>query len=374
MVLNIKIIKKNMAYRNKAQIIEGTYSEIETLKNNDELIPSYVYYISDRDIWLLALTENQFALSGERKMRVIQNDWYTPQTISGFVDIEYLGIYGQTIAQGSVPNSIFLSGGTIYRAIWGGKMWERDETGADGGTTIQITINGGGWTQMALNNNDIYRDAYFTIEYNFDEDFVVKQNDWKGNRLYRNTNIGIGTIALDITDWGNENIYQNSCAGIFNNLNSGDINGNSNSGSIINNSNSGSINGNSNNGDINRNSNSGSINGNSNNGPIFSNSNSGNIIFNSNNGDINRNSNSGSINGNSNNGPIINNSNSGNIILNSSDSGTFSISSNKNNGLIRGNVSTSNIVISNNINNGRIGVTSGTINRSTSITDTIVIK
>src|SRR5690554_156492 len=94
-----------MAYRERSETISLTRSEILTLISNNDLVTNYEYFITDRNIWLTARGENIFSSNGQRKQRIIQNTYYTPQVIPGLLDLTFLGIYGQTIVQGSVPNS-----------------------------------------------------------------------------------------------------------------------------------------------------------------------------------------------------------------------------------------------------------------------------
>lgn len=385
-----------------------TYTELKDLKTNNSLESGVRYYITDREIWIDALETDKLAMECKRHFRIIKDQFYTPHTDSAN---NYQGIYGQTIQRGSVPNS----GTTVYFAIWGGRMWRRDTTGADV-PGISDELIAGGWTMESPTNNTYYESKIFNIKYDFDEDIIWEQSDDRGNIIKRVYSV---TSYIDITDWGNTSIFNNECYGIFNNFNNGDIYFNSNSGTIDNNSNSGfiasntnqgSIYSNSNNGVINRNSNSNNISGNSNGGEIFNNSNNGtivdntnsgfianntntnsidsntnngfiagnsnngNIYYNSNNGDISVNTNSGSIDNNSNNGSINSNSNNGYIRRNRSDSGSTDIQYNRNNGLISRNRMNGTYLLEYNNNNGDIGDASNDITRNADITDTTVDK
>ena len=335
-----------------------TYSDLLTLRNDGDLDLGSTYHITDRDIWIRALDTDNLSTGGVRMMRCPLTTYYTPQT--GGTD-EYVGIYGETYGQGSVP----ASGGTTYYAIWGGKLWERN-TSSDGGTTVNDIIDGGGWT-LVTNTDVRYEDKYFSIEYDFDNDFISNQRDWKGNDLIgivTSNGMSVSLNVLDITDWNDDKIYRNKCYGIYNNY-GGIIFSNSNLGhiynnygvNIFNNSNLGPIYDNSNSGNISRNSNLGSIYDNSNSGSIFTNSNRGNIEDNSNNGNILRNSNNGDIFSNSNNGDIFSNSNTGSISSNSN----LDINYNNNTGDILNNSITG--IINENNNNGVIEGNLGNVGR-----------
>jgi len=354
---------------NNEKFTEILYADLVTLKSNADLDTGSTYHITDRDIWTRALATDNLATGAARMMRCPLTTYYTPQTITGFFDSVYLGIYGQTTAQGSVPNSDDFIGGDIYYVIWGGKLWKRDTTGADGGTTVQDIIDGTGW-DLVNDTDGRYEDCYFSIGYDFDDDFVSNQRDLKGNDL-----IGVETLTdvstylnmLDITDWNDDKIYRNKCYGIYNNY-GGNISSNSNLGSIYNNSNNGSINNNSNTGSIYNNLNSGSIYDNSNLGSIYDNSNLGSIYNNDNSGIIYNNSNDGSIYNNSNDGYIHNNSNDGSIYNNSNNgyiqnnSNLGIIQNNSNLGIILNNLNTNDISSNSNLGDIQSNANDSSIN------------
>jgi len=388
-------------------IIDITYAALKSLKTANNLVKDTVYFITDRDIWIVARSNNELEIGCKRRFAIVKDIHYTPN--AGF-----LGIYGQTMAQGTVPNS-----GTYYNVIWGGRVWRRLATGADGAPVNDWTM-GSGWvlipTTGHTDSTNYYENKIFDIKYNFIEDLIWTQSDDRGNVIKRED---VSNTFIDITDWGNDDIYNNENFGIYNNFRNtqkaiiysnsnngviynnssfGSINSNSNNGVIFNNSNGGSINNNSNIGNIESNSNGGNIStnsnkasiyNNSNNASIFDNSNGGSINDNSNGGSIGNNSNGGSINDNSNNGYINYNSckgiisnnsnygrieynaNNGGIVFNSSlsSSRTLSIYNNINNGYINYNRAYASININNNTNNGFIGGTTN-IARFSTIQDT----
>lgn len=322
-----------------------TYIDLMSLKTSKSLVPGVRYFITDRDIWIDALDIDKLAMECKRHFRIVKDEFYTPHIVSGSRTNNYLGIYGQTIQRGSVPNTSGI-GGTIYFAIWGGRMWQRNTSSSDVPGNSNETI-AGGWTLLSTTNDTYYESKIFDIKYDFANDLIWEQSDDRGNKIKRSSN---STSYIDITDWGNSNIYNNENFGIFNNFRAttkATIYGNSNYGPIYNNSSSGVITNNSNNGYIRDNSNSGNITNNSNNGYIWDNSNNGVISDNSNMGYIRSNS--------------------------SSEFSSFNMRYNRNNGHIRYNRAISNITMQYNINNGNIGTTSIT-DRSSSISDSQVHK
>lgn len=350
-----------------------TYADLATLKAAEELIPSQIYYITDKDIYLQATSISSLSSQGIRNQWVVKDSLYTPNTVAGTPNLVYTGIYGQGITAGSYPVS---DGTNEYYAIWGGQLWIRLTVGTDGAPVDNITLDPTSWILVtpSTTTND-YRS--FTISYDFEYDFVWTQEDWKGNKLHFDFGL---VYDLKYNDWGSETIYENHSSNILNNYidstttanifynniiglilnnsNTDIIGYNSNIGSIALNSNDGSITYNSNNGDIYDNSNVGIIYNNSNNGYIYGNSNTGSIDNNSNNNYISFNSNTSFIRNNSNDGFIYNNSNTGFIRENSntgdiSNNANANIGNNANAGDIDSN--TSNVaVITENSNAGSI--------------------
>ena len=294
--------------------ISVTYTELETLISTNSVELGGKYYITDRRIFLTGIDVDKVSLEGTRIMEVVKETYYIPQTV-GFR--QFLGIYGQTIDRGSVPVS---SGAPDYYAIWGGRLWSRDGSGVDGNTSSDITIDGGGWTEVT--SASYYEDKVFNVKYDFDADKVIEQSDWKGNVLL---NLNSTNDLLLHTDWNVSSIYDNKCGAIYNNwygATSAVIVGNSllgewviynNSVGVIYNNNKGII---SNNTTSGLTSSIGIIANNLNIGSIRNNVVYGLIHYNSNIGDIRYNSNDGTINYNTNNGDITYNTNTGNISYN----------------------------------------------------------
>jgi hypothetical protein len=318
---------------------EITYSELQTLQSNDDLSVGATYHITDRDIWLTALSTSELSIEGKRLMRIVKNVEYT---VAG----NSLGVWNTTLSP--------IIGNT---AIWGGKVWT-NILGNVGTSVDDRYLDPLEWEEVVTTDDTYYEDKVFSILYDFDNDWVSSQSDDRDNTF--GISFVYATLAsivynfCDISDWGNEYIFDNKVWGIFNNSTSfivgnynfgfisnnsaGVIAGNRNNGIIKDNSDPGQIIANTNNGEITNNSTAGGITYNSNDGIINGNTNSGVIEYNSNNGSIEANSNSGfgNIRNNSNNGSIIGNSNSGQGITDNSNNGY--IVSNSNNGTINGNL------------------------------------
>ena len=318
-----------MSFTDKVDI---TYLDLYAFVTSNAVTKNRMYYITDRDIVVRGLDGDVLSSEGSRIMRVVKPTYYV---ISG-------------INKGVWNSGLSVSIGDVV--VYGGKAWT-NLTGAIGSPLSLDDLDVTNWELKTTDLDTYYKDKSFFVIYDFLNDFVSEQHDNRGNSIYQTA-----TGNIERTDWGNENIYQNVCGGIFNNSNDDTIaynkmslnvtiRGNSNTGVINNNYGSGSIYNNTNTGDITGNR--GGINSNSNTGSIIANYVKGSISSNSNAGDIESNTNNGSIASNANNGYISFNLNNGDINF----------------------IGAANDDIGYNINNGSISTTT-----TGDITDTIVNK
>lgn len=347
-------------------IVEKTREQLVALVNDNALTPGQTYKITDRGdrgIILQAIAANKLASEGIRIMLCPYNYSVTNDLHGN----NWIGVWNST--KTALVDDL---------TIWNGQVWKCIVEVS--GPLDAPDINAVNWVLVSKTDftNHEYTELIFGCIYDFDNDWIAKQWDGKGNvfgldyEMENNPEYGYyyGFNICDYSDWNfattGYKFNKNNCQGIYNNSTTGGIFENTNIGMIFNNSNSGEISKNSNKGSIFSNSNKGSngIFNNTNNGDISDNANSGDIYENSNNGDITTNSNNGSINGNSNLDRIYNNSNSGNI------------SSNSNNGSIAGCTNNQGVTVNikNNINNGNISgwwpydVTDDEINKQYSTT------
>ena len=379
--------EKNICCLNNT--IEVTLLQAQNLVNIDNLKAGRTYLITDKNLYLPAITTNSFG-DGIRVMMC-----------PNFYSVDFTDIYGNYWRGGFYSTNTYTAGDLT---IWGGKVW-RNLTGNAGNSVDYGTLDSE-WElidPLTFSNHE-YTELTFGVRYDIVNDWVEKQWDNRGNEFgisfVTEYNIyGFGYNPCDISDWNlgtDHNFFENKNIGIFNNhfpngcnisFNAGnrqyisdnifssdiDIANNSNKGYITFNIMASSIADNTNNGDISNNS-CGEIYYNSNIGGIYSNSNSEYIARNTNTGNISSNSNNGYISYNTNGGDIVDNSNQGFIYKNSCFGGVTSnansgfIYLNNNNGYISGiGATTTNIF--RNINNGDIAVTV-----VGPITDTVVNK
>lgn len=288
-------------------VLNKTYAQMSTLISGGGLDSQTFYKITDRGdngIVLQAATTNQLVSDGIRYM-------LCPATYSNGIDAydnTWIGVWN-SVKQASVTEG--------QLCIWNGLVWTAGAVLSGDSPSTEAS----GWVVIpkATFTNHEYIEMIFGVTYNFDDDWVNKQWDNKGNMFGINKTRHQETMAfnsentIDYCDWNwHMMFYNNTCFFIYNN---------SNEGNVCDNFMPGVISGNSCGGE-------GSITNNSNNGDIINNSNNGIIINNSNNGDIEDNSNNGDITDNTNNGAIYENT--------SLSETTCSITKNINNGDIAG--------------------------------------
>lgn len=416
--LNKKCCCAKGSIENGCCYYEVTRAEIELLVTNGELIKGALYKITDRGdlgLWFEAISNTELNPEGVRKMLVpagADELGYNSTTGIGFPD-----------TFGNIWHGVWHTNiGTVNEGdlvIWGGLVWQRAAYPIDGsacdienpcgvgfecvggfciaennvGTKVDDTTLSAEWILIPKNSftNHEYMPKLFGVYYDFENDWISRQWDEKGNifGIEFNHDLPIGFNPVDVSDWNwsfigriTSSFHENQCIGIWNNPNNGGSTDHAGiswnhliNGSIIENVIGGSIE---------FNTNKGNIEGNTCTGSIINNSNAGNIIynlgdfyqeglgyvtdimFNDNLGDISNNTNWDNIAYNSNHGVIENNSNGdlthlGTIEYNSN-RGTISdnsnigvISFNANNGAIFSCTSTPNACdIKYNINNGQI--------------------
>ena len=247
-------------------VITRDYADVLALANASELEKGGVYYLADKDITLTAITSMTFCLEGCRTMRIVKNDFYQLGTFSG---VNKLGVWNTSLTP--IANDI---------AVWGGKCWFNNSGNV--GSAVDDTALDSEWTITPTDNNNYYEDKSFFILYDFFNDWVNKQFDDRGNVLGIKYDASLTYNPVEISDWGNINIYRNICVGVYNNSNNAEIYDNRILGAIYSNSNSGNIAFNNNEGGIFDNTNTDAIVRNSNKGVISGNSNQGAIVVNTN--------------------------------------------------------------------------------------------
>lgn len=163
-----------------------TYNEGLTLISNSEVECNTLYHINDRGYYLKGLNSNSFSISGHRLQRVIKSEYYFEQNST-----PYKGVYNPYRLTSATTGDVFVYGTYVWQAI-------------SNVATITPTNDynlGTGFIQL---NDDLYYSSYwFEIEYDYLNDFIVKQTDLRNN-VVENTILTVSPLrySVDFCDWG----------------------------------------------------------------------------------------------------------------------------------------------------------------------------
>lgn len=165
--------------------IEDTYSNLVTAQNNSNLQPGRLYYISDKEIYINALTDSEF--KSKATLRAINADY---QNIDQWISDSDGGTY---------------SAGD--NAIYNNLVFEND-TGTN--TDTAPPNDSTNWTEISFSDNSsLYNVEFDAIFYDFVNDTISYREDKRGNK------IGAGGLFLSNSDpindfqWGNDSVTNN---------------------------------------------------------------------------------------------------------------------------------------------------------------------
>lgn len=320
-------------------VVVKTYDEMAALMAANGLSPFLWYKISDRGdngLVFRAASGNRLENDGLRYM-------LCPATYEKGQDAyenNWLGVWHG----GLTPSADDL-------AIWGGLVW-KNLTGMVGSSEDDFNLDETNWeviTKLSFTNHE-YVELIIGVSFDFNNDWITKQWDNKGNIFTTNKEIvedkyGEGINPAERIDFNQAGIKNNTCMFILNNTTQYDIKNNRCLGYILNNVVEQSISDNLSHGSIKNNNviagrldnnfSLGDISQNTVPNGIYNNYVTEGIMENTNNGEISYN-NCLIIGTNTNNGNITMNFNNGYIVLNSSGENSCNIQNNTNNGSISG--------------------------------------
>jgi hypothetical protein len=214
-------------------IIEKTYAEIIILMAASGLTAGSFYKITDRgDRWLLfqAVSTSQLATDGQRLM-------LCPADYAIEIDAygnNWIGVWNDT-------KSVVIDDLTI----WGGLVW-KNLTGVIGTASDNVTLDAVNWVVIPKTSfaNHEYIEMLFGCQYDWVNDYTVKQWDDNDNVFVYDPDYGDVYNYCDISDWNYSSsgdlFVNNNCRGIYNNV-AGDIYDNTCTSTIYNNVCSGEI-------------------------------------------------------------------------------------------------------------------------------------
>lgn len=180
-------------------IISITYAALAALKTSGNLSPGQIYYISDKGIWVDAITTEELNLSGS--YLAVNADY---QNQSG----NSLGIWNATLT-GITPGVSFV--------IWNNLHW-LSVTGDAGSNPDFDPTN---WSLIPPPSST-YVIEIDDIKYDFDLDFIFERSDKRGNFVSSMTDPDglLGLIPIERFQWGrdgvNGNFVKNSVLDILN--------------------------------------------------------------------------------------------------------------------------------------------------------------
>jgi len=220
-----------------SQLVEVTKSQLDIAISNSALQLGVCYKITDRGdrgITLTAISNNKLSLEGIRTMLCPKT--YKVQSLDGN---SWKGVWHNT--KTAAINDLM---------VWGGLVW-KNLTGAIGTATNNIALDVVNWIEIpkASFTNSEYIEITFSVHYNYEQDWIVKQWDKNGNEFGCSkelfNKLFIGTLVnnpVDISDW---NYTQDSISDVlmannvlvscFNNVEGIKITGNMFIGNIYNN-------------------------------------------------------------------------------------------------------------------------------------------
>lgn len=287
-----------MAYAGQRIVVQKTYAQMAALIAAEELNPFLWYKITDRGdngLVFRAAAANRLESDGVRYM-------LCPATYAVGLDAydnDWIGVWNATKQLTATEGQL---------CIWNGLVWTAGAVLSGDSPSTESS----GWTVIpkATFTNSEYIEMIFNVIYDFDNDWINKQWDTKGNEIgcdfvTFNSAVELPANGCDITDWNKSTdgnlffnndciaISNNNCTDLYSNRTLTIINNNCTLG-ILENIIPGDISYNECSAEIKQNNNSGVIGGNVCN-YISNNKNNGNIVSNSINSDIKYNFNNGQI-------------------------------------------------------------------------------
>jgi len=212
----------------KYGVLAVTYSELQTLHSNSDMSAGTTYHITDRDIWLTALSSSELSIEGVKSQMCPTE--YFDNPLDGN---QWQGVYpGIKVVGGTGDLEL------DDLCIWGGRVWKKiTNDNSNGSAESASELDSTNWelVDSATFTNNEYTKLFFGINYDFINDTVTAQWDGKDNYFYT-----AGHYGMNNCDWNNPNIINNRCYGVMNNTyanNNVVIRNNNLPGGIVNNTN-----------------------------------------------------------------------------------------------------------------------------------------
>lgn len=167
----------------REDIEQITWQDGMGLIASEAVVPNQLYFITDRGWYLEGLTPTSFNIDGHMYVSVAKEEYYTPLGLNKGVWTPYT----------STPYSI----GDIV--VYGGKVWS-NVSGGNGSILTLHTLN----STWELQTDPIYySDVLLKIHVNYEQDWVFRNEDKRGNIIHIPYNIyGLITDHRNVwADW-----------------------------------------------------------------------------------------------------------------------------------------------------------------------------
>ena len=161
-----------------------TWQDGINLISSETVVPNQLYHITDRGWYLEGLTSTSFNIDGHMYVSVAKEQFYTSLGL-------YKGVWTPYV---TIPYSI----GDMV--IYGGKVW----INASGGIGSPLSLHTLDSTWTLQTNSDYYSDVLLKIHVNYEQDWVFRNEDKRGNIIHIPYDV-YGTITDHRNVWSDWN-------------------------------------------------------------------------------------------------------------------------------------------------------------------------
>lgn len=192
------------ASSNTNPFVSDTYANLVTLKGSNSLVANKTYYITDKNIYVKAITTNRFA--EEASYFAYNADW------TGVGDYSNVSGFGSALGIWNTGLSGAVAGDVV---IWNNRHF-RNQLGGAGFSNPDIDFIT--WSVLGFSTGHGYINEVDEIIYDFDNDYIAERKDRRNNVVSCDRNVAIffalqdGSRQMNPTDvlkWGNDNFYGN---------------------------------------------------------------------------------------------------------------------------------------------------------------------
>jgi hypothetical protein len=177
-------------FNTDATVISILYDDLVSLAAADDLQTGHVYFITDKGIWIQALTTNKLSLEG--KFLAVNPD--------------YQNTGGNNVGLWSAEFTDLVANTSI--AIWNSLHW-LNLTGDTGSNTPDLDPDN--WELLSPETDPTYVQEIDDIKYNFELDFIFERSDKRGNFIcsLNDADGRFGLRPMEFFQWGRDGVNGN---------------------------------------------------------------------------------------------------------------------------------------------------------------------